>query len=194
MPTLPKSPAHSLHLPGVRSCPKIPWEWGVVGLWRGTSLQLCPTFSPCNAPLRPTRAAQLPQHPLGSPQHPGTRHSLGLGAAASHRRQQGLAAAASGGSWFLSQEGMDLLRSAGRARSGAGSPGRDEARQSLSEKASDLGSETPRAREPTALPVRGNSRHWVVLKLTMKIVISDDGRYQLRLIRLMAKSTGSVCD
>lgn len=48
--------------------------------------------------------------------------------------------------------------------------------------------------ESTTLLISGNCRRWVVLKLTMKIVISDDGQYQLRLICLMAKSEGSVCD
>lgn len=50
VPTLPKSPVHGLHLPSVCSCPKILWEWGVMGLWRGTDLQPCPTFSPCKSP------------------------------------------------------------------------------------------------------------------------------------------------
>lgn len=77
---------------------------------------------------------------------------------------------------------------------GARSPGHVEARQSLSEMISDLGSETPCAGESTTLLISGNCRRWVVLKLTMKIEISDDGQYQLRLICLMAKSEGSVCD
>lgn len=42
--------------------------------------------------------------------------------------------------------------------------------------------------------ISGNCRLWVVLKLTMRTVISDDGQSQLRLICLMAKSEGSVCD
>lgn len=78
VPTLPKSPAHGLYLPGVCSCPKILWEWRGMGLWRGTGLQPRPTFRPCNPHLRRTRAARLPEHPLGSPRHHGTQHNLGL--------------------------------------------------------------------------------------------------------------------
>lgn len=66
--------------------------------------------------------------------------------------------------------------------------------KSLSDGISDLGSDTARVSDSSVLLISGNCRRWVVLKLTVKIVSSDDGQYQLRLIRLIAKPESSVCD
>lgn len=150
----------------------------------------CPTVSPCNPHLRPTRAVRLPEHLLCSARHSGARHNL----VSFHRSSILLPAAGTSSRFFLSQGGTNLLNALGALEEparGVRSPGHVEARQLPSENASDLGSGTQHVRETTALLISGNCRRSVV---TMTVEISNDGQYRLRLICLMAKSEGSVCD
>lgn len=84
------------------------------------------------------------QSPLRSPRHLGPDTTW----VSFHRCSVPPPAAGTCGRWFLSQEGTNLLNALGALEEparGDGSPGHVKARQTLPEKISDLGSETPRA-------------------------------------------------